>query len=85
MNLQTRLREFDYYLDTDNDIGKAADHIDTLEARIKELEQDAARYQWLRYGDNDEEVIVKKLSDKAFLLRMEKLDAAIDAAMKDQS
>lgn len=67
-----------------DNLDDAANHIDTLEARIKELEKDAARYQWLRntpgsfgvfmtlyYGNSSEEMDVE-------------LDAEI-AAMKDQS
>ena len=50
------------------------------------LERDAERYKWLRYGDNDEPLLeFNKHSncgrDDAWLLRTEKLDAAIDAAM----
>lgn len=43
--------------------------------------EDAARYRWLRAGDNDELVIQRQYRRVApFLLRGEKLDAAIDAA-----
>lgn len=54
-------------------------------ARVAELEADAARYRWLRHGDNDERVLMRGPihKDYVYLLRAEKLDAAIDAAMKD--
>lgn len=57
--------------------------------RVKVLEADARRYQWLRYGDNDEVVLmvydgkVRRFDhrfDNAWLPRNEKLDAAIDVA-----
>lgn len=44
--------------------------------------RDAERYRWLREGDNDELVIQRQHKKVApFLLRTEKLDAAIDAAI----
>jgi hypothetical protein len=52
-----------------------------LRERIKGLEQDAARYRWLRYGDNDDEVLQFTKLNTPYLPRNEKLDAAIDAAM----
>lgn len=46
--------------------------------------EDAARYQWLRHGDNDEKVLCNGPVDKSYwyLLRNEKLDTAIDEARK---
>ena len=48
---------------------------------------DAARYRWLREGDNDEKVMSRSGEDwdDVFVLRREKLDAAIDAAMAQES
>ena len=49
--------------------------------------QDAARYQWLRHGDNDETVL-QKYKESVFdaptmyLPRLSQLDKAIDAAME---
>jgi rubrerythrin len=44
------------------------------------LEKDAARYRWLRHGDNDEQVICDE-GGSAWMLRMEQLDEAIDIGM----
>jgi hypothetical protein len=62
------------------------------EARLAEAGRDAERYRWLREGDNDERVL--RYADGSpvpvedpdntspvFMLRLEKLDAAIDAAL----
>lgn len=51
---------------------------------IQQLCKDAERYRWLRHGDNDEQVICNGPIDKSYwyLLRAEKLDAVIDAAME---
>jgi hypothetical protein len=53
--------------------------------------RDAARYRWLRQGDNDEPCLRdgngKPFDDSEhyfFLLRNEELDRAIDAALKDR-
>lgn len=45
---------------------------------------DAQRYRWLRHGDNDEKVLCNGpvAKDYWYLLRGEKLDAAIDAAQR---
>ena len=47
---------------------------------------DAMRYRWLRHGDNDEKVLCNGpvAKDYWYLLRGEKLDAAIDAARAAQ-
>lgn len=58
--------------------------------------KDAERYRWLRHGDNDEHVLLThdgKLGvrpfdsrfDGVWLPRNEKLDAAIDAALKESA
>ena len=66
-------------------------HVANIEAERDAARRDAERYAWLRHGDNDEYVV--RNSDGSplpildpdvanpFLLRNEKLDAAIDAAM----
>lgn len=54
-----------------------------LEAEIERLRKDAARYQWLRQGDNDE-VVAKEDCRGPYLPRNEHLDAAIDAAMESR-
>ena len=46
---------------------------------LDEMRKDAQRYRWLRHGDNDETVII---GGDAYLPRNERLDAAIDEAMK---
>lgn len=56
----------------------------TLAATQEENAKDAARYRWLRHGDNDELVLMPYEAITAyshFLPRNEKLDFAIDAAM----
>jgi hypothetical protein len=68
---------------------------DKLRAEIAELRKDADRYQWLREGNNDELVMFthdgtasRKFDprfDNSWLLRKEKLDAAIDAAIAQQT
>lgn len=58
---------------------------------LGEAVADAERYRWLRHGDNDERVMMTSVQDEgcrpfdhrfdaSWLLRNEKLDAAIDAA-----
>ena len=83
MTIQERLRMYHsinikpFYLEI-------ADHIDALEARIKELEQDAARYQWLRNTPGASGVFMALYYNNSG----EEMDAALDAeiaAMKDQS
>ena len=53
-------------------------------ARLDAAELDAARYRWLRHGDNDEKIIAyADDADKfSWLPRNKELDDAIDAAMK---
>ena len=48
------------------------------------LRKDAERYRLLRHGDNDEKVLCRGpvAMDYWYLLRVEKLDAAIDAALE---
>lgn len=66
---------------------------ESLAERLRELEGDAARYRWLRQGDNDEAVLrtayptgkhraFDPSRDLTFLPRRDKLDAAIDSAMQ---
>ncbi len=45
------------------------------------MEKKAARYDWLRHGDNDEKVLQRGpvAKDYVYLPRNEKLDAMIDA------
>lgn len=50
--------------------------------------RDAARYRWLREGDNDETLLKFSLearcgTDDVWLMRTVELDAAIDAAMRE--
>ena len=61
-----------------------------LRARVAELEKDAARYRWLRHGDNDEKCIVISQnvstwidSNDVWLHRGEELDRVIEAALKE--
>jgi len=61
--------------------------VDAILAEMGRLRADAARYRWLRHGDNDEKCVRfndgrDAMTDPfAWLLRNEELDAAIDAAM----
>ena len=72
---------------TDPLCAAAADEIERLRAEVAGLREDAERYRWLRHGDNDERVIKRGpvAHDFVYLLRMEKLDAAIDAARKGEA
>lgn len=59
-------------------------------AQVETLERDAARYQWLRHGDNDEMVmraysVFTTGKPSHFLERNESLDYLIDAAIKEQT
>lgn len=45
------------------------------------MARDGLRYRWLRIGDNDELVMHGADVENTWLLRMERLDKAIDAAM----
>ena len=55
--------------------------------RIAALEKDAARYRWLRHGDNDKQALRHLRNDRGtvWILRNEDLDAAMDAARLDAS
>lgn len=57
-----------------------ADHA-RLVAENERLAKDAARYQWLRHGDNDEAALRPLDSGEIFLLRNRELDEVIDAAL----
>lgn len=86
--------EFDYLL---NRMDRAAmakapvlagygNHRLALLAHVRALERDAARYRWLRHGDNGEICIEFRegcdcYGDDAWLLRGDRLDATIDAAI----
>lgn len=61
----------------------AQSRINALLEEVEALRKDAERYRWLRHGDNDEKVIKRGpvAHDFVYLLRMEKLDAAIDASL----
>ena len=48
---------------------------------LEALTKDAERYQWLRYGDNDEFVIKETPLGNPYISRNELLDAQIDAAI----
>lgn len=52
---------------------------DSLRKEVEALRADAGRYRWLRLNSNDERVYDDTFSD---VLHAERLDAAIDAAMK---
>jgi hypothetical protein len=59
----------------------------TKAREIERLRQDAARYRWLRHGDNDEKVLKTYTSRPSepgeptmFLPRNDELDRLIDAA-----
>ena len=58
--------------------------VTALLARFDAAELDAARYRWLRHGDNDEKIIAyADDADKfSWLPRNKELDDAIDEAMK---
>ena len=66
-------------------------HAEAMEQRAEAAEQDAARYRWLRHGDNDERVMrsygkdglreYDPRFDGSFVLRNQDLDAAIDTAI----
>ena len=49
-------------------------------AAIDALTKDAGRYQWLRHGDNDDQIIYRG-TYATYLPRNEQLDQAIDAAI----
>lgn len=53
-----------------------------LRDRVRGLEKDAARYRWLRHGDNDE-LVLSETDGATFLLRNEDLDDAIDEQLED--
>lgn len=58
-----------------------------LRAELDRANKDAGRYAWLRHGDNDEKVLCNGPVAKNYwyLPRNERLDAAIDAAMKKEA
>ncbi len=55
------------------------------ERRHAALEKDAARYRWLRHGDNDERCIRLTSEGQPYMLRGELLDRCIDEAMADDA
>lgn len=59
---------------------------DELEQYLRELVGDAARYRWLRHGDNDAKVIQRGpvAHDYVYLPRNAKLDEMIDAALSSE-
>lgn len=64
--------------------------VERLERENAELRRDAERYRWLRHGDNDEDMVVLRQHDGdsdayAYLLRNDRLDQAIDAAMTEEA
>ena len=62
--------------------------VSIMRAELEQARKDAERYQWLRHGDNDEKVLCNGPVDMTYwyLLRNEKLDEAIDAAIaKEQA
>ena len=60
--------------------------IAALRNAAEELIRDARRYRWLKHGDNDEKVLCRGPVDMShvYLLREQKLDAAIDAAISQE-
>lgn len=64
------------------DVGSIHQNIRAMKKESDTLRKDAERYRWLRHGDNDEKVLCNGpvAKDYWYLLRNEKLDAAIDAA-----
>lgn len=79
-------------------LGDALTRIGKLQAELSAARADAGRYRWLRTEDNDEVAMrifgetdnepsrpFDILLDRCYLLREEKLDAAIDAAIASQS
>ena len=71
----------------------AAAHLRRLEAECEQLRADAARYRWLRQGDNDEQVMrfhewateVCVDPPPMYLPRLERLDRYIDAAIAKET
>lgn len=60
----------------------------TLRRKLELCERDAERYQWLRHGDNDEQLLhftddAGCGTDTVWILRNEELDTAIDKALAD--
>ena len=51
-----------------------------LEQRIKELERDAARYRWLRDGNNDKLTMAKRIAENHYGMEW---DSLIDRAMSE--
>lgn len=51
---------------------------------IERLQKDAARYRWIRHGDNDE-IVMKGDCRGVYLPRNEHLDAAIDEQLEIES
>ena len=54
-----------------------------FETEIAKIALDAKRYQWLRYGDNDEKVMKFLSVGDPYLLRNEKLDVLIDSQIRE--
>lgn len=65
---------------------KGNEDLDAALAECERLRKDAERYAWLRHGDNDEKVLCNGpvAKDYWYLPRNERLDAAIDTAMKKE-
>jgi hypothetical protein len=67
-------------------IEKAADEIERLEGLLAEASKDAERYRWLReFGARAAIYVPANKGTEMELAQLEKLDEAIDAAIKEQS
>ena len=73
--------------DNGNGMADALEAKAEVVAALDALTKDAARYHWLRHGDNDEAVIRQYREGGSYLPRNEQLDEAIDyviAVQKEQ-
>ncbi len=69
-----------YYPPVAATAAEAADTITELRSRVAELEQDAARYRWLRDGCCDKDTAASRIAQNEYGMHW---DAAIDAARKE--
>ena len=82
MNSEMIMKLVDAYADsvTQRTIVRRVNARAAVVAAIDALTKDAGRYQWLRHGDNDDQIIYRG-TYATYLPRNEQLDQAIDAAI----
>ena len=85
---QMWLRDAEFIAAARDAVPALLSEIAALAAEVERLRTDTARYEWLRHGDNDEALLQHNGAERdrptMWLLRNDRLDTAIDAAVADK-